>query len=252
MKKTRKRYFGIPPSNTLADLNEINKSNDPNPCPPSKDTDGSFSYQKLAEAISNTNIINSATITSSNGYSIKSNNTTNTNVNINNNNGNSNSNETNRNHQIISIKSNTTNHMNQNNNTNNNNGYSNNSESNRNHQIIKRVNHAINIYNNGNHNDNHHNTHENLRITATNIEKHNEIGNVNSINSPFGKKDRTYYFISRHGSYYDFISKVNYSNLILILPPPKFKPTKSYKYLILKGNNSILIKNCLKQRYLIN
>ena len=46
--------------------------------------------------------------------------------------------------------------------------------------------------------------------------------------------------------YKDFLFKINFSNGLIVLLPQPFTP---YKYKITKGNNSLLIKNAIKQRW---
>ena len=60
-------------------------------------------------------------------------------------------------------------------------------------------------------------------------------------------KEKDKYLELREKYYREFLMQINRSNNVLIpFPKQTFTP---YKYYIGKGNNSILVRNCLKQRF---
>ena len=60
-------------------------------------------------------------------------------------------------------------------------------------------------------------------------------------------KDKDKYVELKEKYYREFLVKINLSNnLVIQFPKTTFTP---YKYYIGKGNNSILVRNCLKQRF---
>lgn len=60
-------------------------------------------------------------------------------------------------------------------------------------------------------------------------------------------KDKDKFLEYKEKYYREFLLKINQSNNALIpFPKESFTP---YKFYIGKGNNSMLVKNCLKQRF---
>ena len=60
-------------------------------------------------------------------------------------------------------------------------------------------------------------------------------------------KDKDKYVELKEKYYREFLVKINLSNnLVIQFPKTTFTP---YKYYIGKGNNSILVRTCLKQRF---
>ncbi len=60
-------------------------------------------------------------------------------------------------------------------------------------------------------------------------------------------KDKEKYFDLKEKYYKEFLSKIIQSNnAATVFPKSTFTP---YKYYVGKGNNSQLVKNCLKQRF---
>ena len=72
--------------------------------------------------------------------------------------------------------------------------------------------------------------------------------NLIAITAPYQIRDRNYHFALRVESYMEFLNKVNFSNMLFVVPLQRVRP-QTYKYHVKKGNNHILIKNAFIQRW---
>lgn len=76
-----------------------------------------------------------------------------------------------------------------------------------------------------------------------------ETDNVIGIKAPYRIRDKNYYFALRLENYVDCLAKINFSNMLFVTPLQRARPHQIYKYHVMKGNNHMVIKNALKQRW---